>query len=107
MRLIPGRGTKILHAMQYGQKKNKFFLIKKKINYQVLFIYISGKCKLTYTGRKQTSGAWEQGEGKEEPEGEITKGREETGGDGDGNQLDFGDGFLGVYICPNLLNSTH
>lgn len=51
--------------------------------------------------------AWGQAEGKKEPEGEITEGREETGDDGDGNQLDFGDGFLGVYMCPNSLNSTH
>ena len=33
--LIPGQGTKIPHAMQYGQK---FFLIKNRLKYNLTFL---------------------------------------------------------------------
>ena len=56
--------------------------LKKKSHYHVLLKYISRKCKVTYSDRKQISDClgtgW--GEGKKEPEEEITEGREETGG---------------------------
>lgn len=64
------------------------------------YIYIKyRKCKLIYSERKQITDCTQK-LGRKKARSRITKGYEETlGGDGWARYFDYGDGFMGMYVC--------